>query len=149
MSHEIIAIRRPVRPKQPIEPNSPKEALHEQIESKVEKPNPIKNSPSSRTEGTNERQLGKPISKSERPKKPGKPKLKESIQQVTNANGKVFSSGDKILVSAPWSSIVEAEITGFYKSPGGSIWAIFLPQESLPKWKWEKGCIRAELLKQA
>ncbi|MDY7005249.1 MAG: hypothetical protein SWX82_15250 [Cyanobacteriota bacterium] len=148
MSHEIIAIRRPVRPKQSIDPNSPPEELQEQTESKLEKPNPIKNSPSSKTEGTNERQLRKPISKPERPKKPGKPKLKESIQQVTNANGKVFTSGDKILVSAPWSSMVEAEITGFYKSPEGSIWAIFLPQESLPKWKWEKGCIRAELLKQ-
>ncbi|NEO55892.1 MAG: hypothetical protein F6K54_24185 [Okeania sp. SIO3B5] len=148
MSHEIIAIRRPVRPKQPIEQNSPQEELQEQTKSKVEKPNPIKNSPSSRKEGTNVRQLPKPISKPERPKRPGKPRLKESIQQVTNADGKVFSSGDKILVSAPWSSMVEAEITGFYKSPEGSIWAIFLPQKSLPKWKWEKGCIRAELLKQ-
>lgn len=148
MSHEIIAIRRPVRPKQPIEADSSKEVLREQTESKLEKPNPTKNSPSLRIEGTNERQLGKSTSKLERPRKPGKPKLKESIQQVTNAEGKVFSSGDKILVSAPWSSMVEAEITGFYKSPEGSIWAIFLPQESLPKWKWEKGCIRAELLKQ-
>ncbi|NEN93870.1 MAG: hypothetical protein F6K48_35335 [Okeania sp. SIO3H1] len=148
MSHEIIAIRRPVRPKQPPEPSSAQEALQVQTESKLEKPIKTKSSPSSTTEGTNQRQLTKPYAKPERPKKPGKPKLKESIQQVTNAQGKVFSSGDKILVSAPWSSIVEAKITGFYKSPEGSIWAIFLPQESLPQWKWEKGCIRAELLTQ-
>ena len=141
MSHEIIAINRPVRPKQPIEPNSAKEKLREKTESKQEKPTPVKN-PSSRTESTNQ------PSKPQRPRKPGKPKLKESIQQATNANGKVFSSGDKILVSSPWCSLVEAEITGFYKSPEGSIWAIFLPQKSLPNWKWDKGCIRAELLKQ-
>ncbi|NEQ37325.1 MAG: hypothetical protein F6K40_14040 [Okeania sp. SIO3I5] len=140
MSNEIIAINRPVRPKQPIEDNSAKEKVCEKTESKQEKPTPVKN-PSLRTEGTN--QPYKP----QRPRKPNKPKLKESIQQATNANGKVFSSGDKILVSAPWSSLVEAEITGFYKSPEGSIWAIFLPQKSLPNWKWEKGCIRAELLK--
>ncbi len=142
MSHEIIAINRPVRPKQPIEPNSAKETLREKTEPKQEKPTLAKNT-SSRTEGTNQ------SSKPQRPRKPAKPKLKESIQQATNANGKVFSSGDKILVSAPWGSLVEAEITGFYKSPEGSIWAIFLPQKSLPNWKWEKGCIRAELLKQA
>ncbi|MGD1805948.1 hypothetical protein ACP6PL_10990 [Dapis sp. BLCC M126] len=141
MSHEIIAINRPVRPKQTIEPNSAKETLREKTESKLEKPTPVK-STLSRTEGTNQ------PSKPQRPRKPAKPKLKESIQQAINANGKVFSSGDKILVSAPWSSEVEAEITGFYKSPEGSIWAIFLPQKSLPNWKWEKGCIRAELLKQ-
>ncbi len=141
MSHEIIAINRPVRPKQPIEPDSSQETLCEKTESKLEKPTLAK-SPSSRTEGTNQQ------SKPEKPRKPSKPKLKESIQQATNANGKVFSSGDKILVSAPWCSLVEAEITGFYKSPEGSIWAIFLPQTSLPNWKWEKGCIRAELLKQ-
>ncbi len=141
MSHEIIAIKRPVRPKQPIEPNSTKETLDEKTESKQEKSAPVKN-PSLRTEGINQ------PSKPQRPRKPSKPKLKESIQQATNADGKEFSSGDKILVSAPWSSMVEAEITGFYKSPEGSIWAIFLPQKSLPNWKWEKGCIRAELLKQ-
>ncbi|MEM1169756.1 MAG: hypothetical protein AAGJ08_11925 [Cyanobacteria bacterium P01_H01_bin.35] len=141
MSHEIIAINRPVRPKQPVEPNSAREKLCEKTESKLEKPTPVK-STSSRTESTNQ------PSKPQRPRKPGKPRLKESIQQATNADGKVFSSGDKILVSAPWSSEVEAEITGFYKSPEGSIWAIFLPQKSLPNWKWEKGCIRAELLKQ-
>ncbi len=141
MSHEIIAIKRPVRPKQPIEPNSTKETLGEKTESKQEKPAPVKN-PSLRTEGINQ------PSKPQRPRKPSKPKLKESIQQATNADGKEFSSGDKILVSAPWSGMVEAEITGFYKSPEGSIWAIFLPQKSLPNWKWEKGCIRAELLKQ-
>ena len=141
MSNEIIAINRPVRPKQPIEDNSSaKEKVREKTESKQEKPAPVKN-PSLRTEGINE------LNKPQRPRKPSKPKLKESIQQATNANGKVFSSGDKILVSAPWSSLVEAEITGFYKSPEGSIWAIFLPQKSLPNWKWEKGCIRAELLK--
>ncbi|MDJ0557430.1 MAG: hypothetical protein QNJ68_23875 [Microcoleaceae cyanobacterium MO_207.B10] len=136
MSHEIIAIKRPVRPEQPIEPT--------QAASKPDTPTPskntLKNSPSSNTHS-----IQKP-SKSERPKKPVKPKLKESIKEAKNAQGKVFSSGDKILVSAPWSSMVQAEITGFYKSPEGSIWAIFIPQESLPNWSWEKGCMRADLL---
>ena len=140
MSHEIIAINRPVRPKRPVEPNFSKETLRKTTESKPEKPTIGKNI--SLRENTNQ------STRLQRSKKPGKPKLKESIQQATNANGKVFSSGDKILVSAPWCSLVEAEITGFYKSPEGSIWAIFLPQKSLPNWKWEKGCIRAELLKQ-
>ena len=131
MSHEIIAIKRPVRPEQPIE--------SERADSKPKIPTQSKNSPSLNIESTKK-------SKPERPNKPIKPKLKESIKQVTNARGKVFSSGDRILVSAPWSSMVEAEITGFYKSPEGSIWAFFLPQQSLPNWTWEKGCIRAELL---
>ncbi|MGB3512030.1 MAG: hypothetical protein WBA93_22885 [Microcoleaceae cyanobacterium] len=135
MSHEIIAIKRPVKPEQPIEPT--------QVSSKPDTATPSKNSPSSNIQ-SNE----KP-SKPQRPKKTTKPKLKESIKEATNAKGKVFSSGDKILVSAPWSSMVEAKITSFYKSPEGSIWAIFLPQESLPNWSWEKGCIRAELLTEA
>lgn len=135
MSHEIIAIKRPVRPEQPIEPA--------QAESKPDTPTPSKNNPSSNIESS------KKPSKPERAKNFRKPKLKESIQQATNANGKIFSSGDKILVSAPWSNMVEAEITGFYKSPEGSIWAIFLPQTSLPNWSWEKGCIRADLLIEA
>ena len=142
MSHEIIAINRPVRPKQVIEANSAEKTLREKTESKPQKPTLIKK-PSSRTESINQ------PSKLQRPRKLSKPKLKESIKQATNAHGKIFSSGDKILVSAPWSNVVEAKITGFYKSPEGSIWAIFIPQKSLPSWKWEKGCIRAELLKLA
>ena len=142
MSHEIIAIKRPVRPKQPIESDSGQETLPKETESKLEKPSSAKN-PSLTTERTNQTRTP------ERPRKPGKPKLKKSIQQVTNAQGTVFNSGDKILVSAPWSSMVEAEITGFYQAPEGSTWAIFLPQKSLPNWNWEKGCIRAELLKKA
>lgn len=133
MSHEIIAIRRPVRPEPPIEPT--------QAESKPETPTPSKNRPLLKTES------GDKPSQAERPIKPRKPRLKESVQQATNANGKVFSSGDKILVSAPWSAMVEAEITGFYKSPEGSTWAIFIPKKSLPNWSWEKGCIRVELLR--
>ena len=140
MNHEIISINRPIRPKQAIEANPDQQVLREKTESKPEK-SALVRKPSSRTEGINQ------PSKLQRPRKPIKPKLKESIQQVTNAQGKVFNSGDKILVSAPWSSLVEAEITGFYKSQKGSIWVIFLPQKSLPNWKWEKGCIRAELLK--
>ena len=141
MSHEIIAINRPIRPKQTIEPNSNQERLGKKIESKPEKPTLVKKA-SSKIEYVNQ------PSKLQSPRKISKPKLKQSIQQATNAHGKVFNSGDKILVSAPWSNVVEAEITGFYKSPEGSIWAVFLPEKSLPNWKWEKGCIRAELLKQ-
>ena len=141
MSHEIIAINRPIRPKQTIEPNSNQERLGKKIESKPEKPTLVKKA-SSKIEYVNQ------PSKLQSPRKISKPKLKQSIQQATNAHGKVFNSGDKILVSAPWSNVVEAEITGFYKSPEGSIWAVFIPQKSLPEWKWEKGCIRTELLKQ-
>ena len=141
MSHEIIAINRPIRPKQTIEPNSNQERLGKKIQSKPEKPTLVKKA-SSKIEHVNQR------SKLQSPRKISKPKLKVSIQQATNAHGKVFNSGDKILVSAPWNNVVEAEITGFYKSPEGSIWAVFIPQKSSPKWKWEKGCIRTELLKQ-
>ncbi|MCL2925123.1 MAG: hypothetical protein MGF17_11065 [Trichodesmium sp. MAG_R04] len=141
MNQEIIATNRPIKPKQRIEPNSNQERLHKKIESKPEKPTLVKKA-SSKIEDVNQQ------SQLQRRRKISKPKLKESIQQATNAHGKVFNSGDKILVSAPWSNVVEAEITGFYKSPEGSIWAVFLPQKSLPNWKWEKGCIRAELLKQ-
>ncbi|MCL2932838.1 MAG: hypothetical protein MGG11_11430 [Trichodesmium sp. MAG_R03] len=141
MSHEIIAINRPIRPKQTIESNSHQERPRKKIESKPEKSALVKKT-SSKIEDINQ------PSQLQRSRKPSKPKLKESIKQATNAHGKVFNSGDKILVSAPWNNMVEAEITGFYKSPEGSIWAIFIPQKSLPNWKWEKGCIRAELLKQ-
>ncbi len=142
MSHEIIAIKRPIRSKQPIEQDVPTETLPKQADSKLKRPTQPRNRPLSKAEGTDQPR------KLERPRKPEKPKLKESIKQANNANGEVFNSGDKILISAPWSSMVEAEITGFYKSPEGSIWATFIPQTSLPNWNWEKGCIRAELLKQ-
>ena len=70
------------------EANSDQQVLREKTESKPEKSALVKK-PSSRTEGINQ------PSKLQRPRKPIKPKLKESIQQVTNAQGKVFRAPKK------------------------------------------------------
>lgn len=166
MSNEIIGIRKAVKP---AEANQP-EQIESNQESSYKLNRPARIEPQEETPPKEEQKPYTPIrpkrfetkkeittkqySKTSFPQKPsrfGKPKksdaLIERIPEATNAKGELFKPGDKILVLSPWCQEVEGEITGFYKGAKGSIFAEFVPQESLPQWSWEKGCIRAELLK--
>lgn len=178
MSQEIIGIKKAVRPARPedIEGVESQPETSSKTDEKLLKPNPPARMESRLETGTNsEQKLYKPVrpnrfdsqeetrynfgkrqfSKPQFPKKSDgyeKPRKSSSkldkILEAANANGEIFKPGDKIMVRSPWCSQVEVEITGFYRGANGSIFAQFVPEESLPNWSWEKGCIRAELLKQ-
>ena len=178
MSQEIIGIKKAVKlnkPERPEQVESQSETSSK-TEEKLSRPNPPNRVESPPGTGySSEKKLFKPmppnrfssqeeivgnsdkklLSKPQFPKKSPrfeKPKRAaskiEKVPDAANANGEVFKPGDKIIVPSPWSSQEEVEITGFYKGPKGSVFAQFVPKDSLPNWNWEKGCIRAELLKQ-
>lgn len=173
MSNEIIGIRKPGKPAEATPPeqiesqqesslklNRParivaKEETASEGEQTPYKPiRPKRFEPKQETTGNYEKkQFSKPSFPKNKPFKSDKPKKKEAlverIPEAVNANGELFKPGDKIRVLAPWCLEVEGEITGFYKGGQGSIFAEFVPQESLPDWNWEKGCIRAEFLQLA
>lgn len=105
----------------------------------------------SSTDGADEEEVGNRSEKFERPEKFDRPRRVEVKQDIlaeaSNISGQVFQVGNKILVQSPWHQVVNAEITGFYKSPHGqAVFAEFTPVESLPDWNWDKGCMKVELL---
>jgi hypothetical protein len=172
VSNEILGIRKPGKPAEA----TPPEQIESQQESSLKLNRPARIEQKEETASQGEQTSYKPIrpkrfeskrettgnyekkqfSKPSFPKKPSRydkfkktQVLVERIPEATNANGELFKPGDKIRVLAPWCMEVEGEITGFYKGGKGSIFAEFVPQKTGHEWNWEKGCIRAELLKLA
>lgn len=78
---------------------------------------------------------------------PEPPRPESTIETVNNAGNEVFSTGDKILVTAPWGEKAIAQITSIYQSPSGT-WAQYKPAvDELPTgWSWFGGVCRAESL---
>ena len=169
MSNEIIGIKKPAKPSE----SSSEQKTESQEETSLKLNRPARIEPKEEGEQTpykpirpkrfdskkettgnfEKKEYSQPSFPKNKPSRPEKPKKKESLiekmPEATNANGELFKPGDKIKVLSPWCMEVEGEITGFYKSAKGSIFAEFVPQNSLPEWNWEKGCIRAELLQLA
>lgn len=82
-----------------------------------------------------------------KPKPLPAPEPENKIETVSNAEGEAFSTGDKIVVTAPWGEKAIAQITNLYQSPSAT-WAQYQPAvEELPTgWSWLGGVCRAESL---
>ena len=79
--------------------------------------------------------------------KPEPPRPVSTVETISNIDGEAFSTGDKILVTAPWGEKAIAQITSLYQSPSDT-WAQYQPvAEELPTgWSWLGGVCRAESL---
>ncbi|HBL12065.1 MAG TPA: hypothetical protein DD379_11770 [Cyanobacteria bacterium UBA11162] len=80
-----------------------------------------------------------------RPQRP-RPQPIQTVPEATNQEGEVFKPGDKISVKAPWGGQAIAEIASFYVDNHGGVWAQYNPLSCIPKWTWNGGCTRANLL---
>jgi hypothetical protein len=73
-----------------------------------------------------------------------------TLENATNAAGELFQLGDQVSVKAPWGEKAVARIDTIYQDESGTVWAHYLPIDSIPEnWSWLGGCTRANLLVKA